>query len=87
MKDTLRLKVSFVRETDGRWIADVPDVPGVTAYGSTRAEAFAKIRKLALEVIADRLDHGEDIFTGRKTKPAPLAPFRLEISPGRALAR
>ena len=68
--------------------ADVPEIPGVIAYGATQLKAFAKVRKLALEVIADRLDRGEDVFTGRKTKPAPLAPFRLEITPGRlALAR
>jgi predicted RNase H-like HicB family nuclease len=87
-KERLRLKAVFRRETDGRWIADVPEIPGVTAYGATQLKAFAKVRKLALEVIADRLDRGEDVFTGRKTKPASLAPFRLEITPGRlALAR
>jgi predicted RNase H-like HicB family nuclease len=48
-------------EEDGRWIAEVDDLPGVLAYGKTRNEAIAKVEALALRVIADRLDHGESI--------------------------
>lgn len=55
------MKVEVERETDGRWIADVPKLPGVMAYGKTRKEAVAKAEALALRVIADRLDHGEAI--------------------------
>jgi predicted RNase H-like HicB family nuclease len=49
------------REEDGRWIAEVPALPGVMAYGETRAEAVAKVQSLALRVSADRIDHGETI--------------------------
>ena len=47
------------REEDGRWLAEVPELPGVLAYGQTSAEAMAKAEVLALRVIADRLEHGE----------------------------
>lgn len=55
----MTLSVAFERETDGRWIADIPDLPGVMAYGDTRDEASALVKALALRVIADRLEHGE----------------------------
>jgi predicted RNase H-like HicB family nuclease len=46
-------------EEDGRWLAEVSDLPGALAYGSTAAEAAAKAQALALRVLAERLDHGE----------------------------
>lgn len=46
-------------EDDGRWVAEVPQIPGVLAYGSTRDEAMAKAQILALRVLAERLEHGE----------------------------
>jgi len=46
-------------EEDGRWIADIPDMPGVLVYGVTREEAVSKVKALALRIIADRLEHGE----------------------------
>ena len=55
------MRIELEREDDGRWIAEVPDLPGVTAYGKTRKEALAKVQSLGLRVIADRLDHGEGI--------------------------
>lgn len=55
------MKIELDREEDGRWIAEVPDLPGVLAYGKTREDAIAKVEALALRVIADRLDHGEGI--------------------------
>ncbi len=51
--------VEIDREDDGRWIAEVPDLPGVLAYGKTEAEALASAQALALRVLADRLEHGE----------------------------
>ncbi|HEY2370228.1 MAG TPA: type II toxin-antitoxin system HicB family antitoxin [Polyangiaceae bacterium] len=51
--------VQMDREADGRWIADVPDLPGVMAYGATADEAARKCEALALRVIADRLEHDE----------------------------
>ena len=47
------------QEVDGRWIAEVPELPGVLAYGSSFAAAMAKAEVLALLVIADRLENGE----------------------------
>lgn len=47
------------QEVDGRWIAEVPELPGVLAYGSCFADAMAKAEVLALRVIADRLENGE----------------------------
>ena len=44
---------------DGRWLAEVPDVPGVMVYGDSREEAAARVQAFALRVIADRLEHGE----------------------------
>jgi predicted RNase H-like HicB family nuclease len=55
----LRFKVELEREDDGRWIAEVPELPGVLAYGATSSEAQAKVQALALRVVADRLEHGE----------------------------
>ncbi len=47
------------REDDGRWLAEVPQPPGVLAYGATAADALAKAEILALRVIAERLEQGE----------------------------
>jgi predicted RNase H-like HicB family nuclease len=55
------MKIEIEKEEDGRWIAEVFDLPGVLAYGNTRGEAIAKVEALALRVIAERLDHGEAI--------------------------
>ena len=53
--------VEIERETDGRWIGEVTDLPGVLAYGASREEAVAKAKALAFRVLADRLEHGEEI--------------------------
>lgn len=55
------MKIEIEREADGRWIAEVPDLAGVLAYGKTRAQAIARVEALALRVIADRLEHGERV--------------------------
>ena len=55
----MKFRVEIEREEDGRWIAEVVDLPGVLAYGSTPEEAQAKVQALALRVVADRLEHGE----------------------------
>ncbi len=55
------MNIEIEREDDGRWIAEVPELPGVMVYGGTREEALAKVEALALRVIADRIDHGEAI--------------------------
>jgi predicted RNase H-like HicB family nuclease len=53
------LTIGVEQETDGRWLAEVPELPGVLAYGQTRQEAIDRIQSLSLRVLADRLDHGE----------------------------
>jgi predicted RNase H-like HicB family nuclease len=55
------MKIEVEREEDGRWIAEVPELPGVMSYGKTREDAIAKVEALALRTLADRLDHGEGI--------------------------
>lgn len=54
-----QFKIEMEQEEDGRWIGEVPTLPGVMAYGQTRAEALAAVQALALRVMADRLEHGE----------------------------
>ena len=51
--------IEVERETDSRWIAEVVELPGVLAYGSTQDEAMAHAQALALRVVADRLEHDE----------------------------
>lgn len=51
--------IELEQEADGRWIAEVPALPGVLCYGADRSEAVAKVQALALRVIAERLEHRE----------------------------
>jgi len=51
--------IQHEREEDGRWIAEVPELPGVLAYGASADEAMAKAEVLAPRVLADRLEHKE----------------------------
>jgi predicted RNase H-like HicB family nuclease len=53
------LTVELEQEADGRWIAEVIELPGVMAYGVSSQEAIAKAKALALRVVADRLEYGE----------------------------
>jgi predicted RNase H-like HicB family nuclease len=53
------LNLEVEREDDGRWIAEVAELPGVLAYGNTREEAVERAQALSLRVMADRLEHGE----------------------------
>jgi len=55
------LVIEIEQEDDGRWIADVPALPGVLAYGETAAEARTRASALAFRVIADRIEHGEPV--------------------------
>ena len=56
---TMELHIEIDREDDGRWIAEVPELPGVLAYGTTADEAAARAEALALRVLAERLEQGE----------------------------
>lgn len=57
----MRLNIKMSREEDGRWIADIPELPGVMVYGQTRAKAIERVRVLAWRVLADRLEHDEQM--------------------------
>jgi predicted RNase H-like HicB family nuclease len=63
MSDMLlpRMQIEIEQEEDGRWLTEIPDLPGVMVYGATRDEAVARVKALALRVLADRLEHGETI--------------------------
>jgi predicted RNase H-like HicB family nuclease len=62
----MHLNIEIEREDDGRWIAEIPQLPGVLAYGANPDEASARVEILALRVLAERLEHGE-------AKPARVA--------------
>ncbi|MBV9863203.1 MAG: type II toxin-antitoxin system HicB family antitoxin [Alphaproteobacteria bacterium] len=64
------LTVEIEREDDGRWIAEVLELPGVLAYGTSAGDARAKVQALALRAIADRIEHNE---------PAPINPDDLFV--------
>lgn len=55
----MNLAVETEQEADGRWIAEIPQIPGALAYGADRREAISRAEALALRVLADRLEHGE----------------------------
>jgi len=55
------LRIEIEHEADGRWLGEIPALPGVMAYGKTATEARTKATALALRVIADRIEHGEPL--------------------------
>jgi predicted RNase H-like HicB family nuclease len=71
------LKVESECEEDGRWIAEVPALPGVLTYGETEAQARARVKVLALRVIADRLENGEPLPREIAAKHTGLRPEDL----------
>jgi predicted RNase H-like HicB family nuclease len=68
----MAFKIEIDREEDGRWIAEIPNLPGVMAYERNRDEAIAKVEVLALRVLADRL--------GKNKKPAKPATVTFAIA-------
>ena len=70
----MKLRIEFEQEDDGRWIADVADLPGVMTYGETREEAATAVKALALSRVADMLAHGELVMDNLlEFEEAPLA--------------
>ena len=65
------MNIEIEREEDGRWMAEVSDLPGVMVYGQSQKEAVSKVKALALRVLADRLEHGEEIPELRDLFPVP----------------
>jgi predicted RNase H-like HicB family nuclease len=51
----MQFHIEFEQEDDGRWIAEIHELPGVIAYGATKKEAESKVEQLALRVVADKL--------------------------------
>ncbi len=58
----MHLTIEIEQENDGRWLTEVPEIPGVMAYGKHREEAILKVQVLTLRVLADKLEHGEVLF-------------------------
>lgn len=56
----MTFEIEVEQETDGRWIAEILDLPGALTYGPTPEEAISKVQALALRILADRLEHGEE---------------------------
>ncbi|HLF62875.1 MAG TPA: type II toxin-antitoxin system HicB family antitoxin [Saprospiraceae bacterium] len=63
-------QLEIAREEDGRWLAEIPTLPGVMSYGITRQEAISKTQALALRVIAERIEYGEH----------PLEPIQITFA-------
>ena len=57
----MQYTIETEQETDGRWIAEVPQIPGVMQYGKTRQQAIARAEALALRVAAERIENGEQV--------------------------
>ncbi len=57
----MQLSIEVEQEEDGRWLSEVPELPGVLAYGQSRSEAVVRVQVLALRVLADRMEHGETL--------------------------
>jgi predicted RNase H-like HicB family nuclease len=68
----MKLSIECEREEDGRWIAEIVQIPGAMAYGSTRDEAIARAEIVALRTLADQIEHGE------------AKPIDISISPSAA---
>jgi len=58
---SMKLTIEVEQESDGRWLAEVPELPGTMAYGPTRERAIAIVEALALRVLAERLENGEPV--------------------------
>jgi predicted RNase H-like HicB family nuclease len=58
---SIAIRIEIEQEEDGRWLTEIPELPGVMVYGASREEAVARVKALALRVLADRLEHGETI--------------------------
>jgi predicted RNase H-like HicB family nuclease len=55
------LRIEMDQEEDGRWLASVPELPGVMAYGDSKEEATRKAKSVALVILADMIDGGEEL--------------------------
>jgi predicted RNase H-like HicB family nuclease len=56
-----KMRIDLDRESDGRWIAEIASLPGALVYGATREEAARKVEALALRILAERLENGQEV--------------------------
>ena len=73
-KMSYRFQIEIEREADGRWIAEIPNLPGVMVYGRTKQEAVRSVRALALRVLADRIE---------RAKSSPSREFSVSLARAR----
>ena len=66
MPEISPLRIEVERERDGRWLASVPELPGVMAYGVTQEEAIRKAKAVALQILADMIENGEEVTASMK---------------------
>ena len=66
----MQFTIEVEREEDGRWIAEIPEIPGAMRYGASRGEAIARVEALALRVLAERIEAGEQ----------PAEPIRITFA-------
>lgn len=62
----MNFRIEYEREEDGRWLAEVPELPGVLCYGASADEAISRAQVLALRVVAEQIEHSE-------SKPQPIS--------------
>ena len=84
-KHRVQVKIEFEREDDGRWLAEIPDVPGVMAYATTPEGAAQEALALFIDVIAEHLAHGEGDRTGFPPEMLPemMLAFAAAVRSGR----
>ena len=66
----MQFTIEVEREEDGRWIAEITEIPGAMTYGTSRGEAVARVEALALRVLAERIEAGEQ----------PVEPIRITFA-------
>ena len=66
----MRFTIEVEQEQDGRWIAEIVEIPGAMTYGASRVEAIARVEALALRVLAERIEAGEQ----------PIEPIRITFA-------
>ena len=59
----MKFEIEFEQEEDGRWIAEIPALPGVMAYGASKADAESKVEAMALSVVADKIERENSTMT------------------------
>ena len=66
----MQFTIEVEQEEDGRWIAEIAEIPGAMTYGTSRGEAVARVEALALRVLAERIEAGEQ----------PVEPIRITFA-------